>query len=156
VKSHISGVYLWALTKNEDERGWLMECWRTDTLDDEDLPEMSYVSMTLPGKSRGPHEHLDQTDLFIFAGPGDFELHLWEADGYEEVHRVGESCPVAVRVPPGVIHAYKNVSDKPGFVVNCPNRLYAGAGKRYRVDEIRHENNPQFPIGPFPEPKSTV
>jgi dTDP-4-dehydrorhamnose 3,5-epimerase len=107
--------------------------------------------MTLPGVVRGPHEHKDQTDIFCFLGPGDFELHLWEPvrlelsdmsdNAYHEVFRVGEyCCPVAVLIPPGVIHAYKNISDKPGFVVNCPNRLYAGPGKRYPVDEIRHED----------------
>jgi len=26
-------------------------------------------------------------------------------------------------------------------VINCPNRLYAGAGRKEEVDEIRHENS---------------
>jgi hypothetical protein len=28
------------------------------------------------------------------------------------------------------------------MVVNYPNRLFAGNGKREEVDEIRHENDP--------------
>lgn len=147
--SYIDGVVMWDLKRFEDERGWLMECWRADELIDDDIPDMTYVSMTLPGKSRGPHEHKDQTDLFVFAGPGDFEVHLWEKEGgYKETFTFGESCPMAVLVPPGVIHGYRNISDKPGFVINGPNRLYMGPGKRYKVDEIRHEENSKYS---FPE-----
>ena len=30
-----------------------------------------------------------------------------------------------------------------GVVVNCPNRLFMGAGKKEEIDEIRHEDDPQ-------------
>ena len=40
---------------------------------------MAYISQTLPGIVRGPHEHNDQTDYFAFIGPSDFELTLWDA-----------------------------------------------------------------------------
>ena len=39
---------------------------------------MTYVSQTLPGVTRGPHEHVDQTDGFAFMGPSDFKLVLWD------------------------------------------------------------------------------
>ena len=39
---------------------------------------MAYVSVTKPGVIRGPHEHVNQTDMFVFVGPGEFELHLWD------------------------------------------------------------------------------
>jgi dTDP-4-dehydrorhamnose 3,5-epimerase len=42
-------------------------------------------------------------------------------------------------VPPGVVHAYKNIGQDNGIVFNAPNRLYAGEGKKTQVDEIRHE-----------------
>ena len=49
-----------------------------------------------------------------------------------------------VIVPPGVIHAYKNVGREQGIVFNCPNRLYKGWNRKgwipgKGVDEIRHE-----------------
>ena len=50
-----------------------------------------------------------------------------------------------VVIPPGVVHAYKNVSQHPGWVFNAPNRLYAGWGKQRPVDEVRHENDPESP-----------
>lgn len=52
---------------------------------------------------------------------------------------VGESNPAAVWVPPGVVHAYRNIGDVPGLVFNAPNRLFAGRGKEQPVNEIRHE-----------------
>lgn len=148
-KSGISGVVFFPLKSFQDDRGWLCELFRDDRLEEFHRPAMGYVSQTLPGVSRGPHEHESQSDLFCFVGPGDFELVLWQdfgsGDPYKEVHIVGESNPVSVVVPPGVIHAYRNVSDKPGIVFNFPNRLYGGPGGAYPVDEIRHESDPRSP-----------
>jgi dTDP-4-dehydrorhamnose 3,5-epimerase len=56
---------------------------------------------------------------------------------------VGEDNPKSVLVPLGVVHAYQNLGEVPGIVINCPNRLYAGKGKREEVDEIRHEDDPE-------------
>ena len=73
-------------------------------------------------------------------------LYLWDARADSPTHghcmkvAVGESNRQCVVVPPGVVHAYKNVGQTPGWVFNGPNRLYAGAGKRKPVDEIRHED----------------
>jgi dTDP-4-dehydrorhamnose 3,5-epimerase len=107
---------------------------------------MTYVSQTLPGVTRGPHEHQDQTDGFAFIGPSDFRLFLWDirphsaTRGQRTVVVVGASNPMAVWIPPGVVHAYRNIGDVPGLVFNGPNRLYAGWAKREPVDEIRHED----------------
>ena len=50
--------------------------------------------------------------------------------------------PKAVLVPRGIVHAYKNIGCRDGIVINCPNRLYMGAGRRDAVDEIRREDDP--------------
>jgi len=98
--------------------------------------------------TRGPHEHVGQTDYFAFLGPGNLELYLWDArpDSPTYLNRtktlVGEANRQVVIVPPGVVHAYKAVGDRPALVFNLPNRLYAGEGKKSPVDEIRHEDRP--------------
>ncbi len=144
--SSIVGVELRALRVYSDTRGWLAELFREDELAPALRPAMAYISETLPGVARGPHEHRDQTDYFAFVGPGDFRLYLWDARpdsptfGRAEKHLVGHSHRHVVIIPPGVVHAYQNISDVPGWVFNCPNRLYAGPGRRETVDEIRHEN----------------
>ncbi len=142
----IDGVTMRPLRFHHDARGWLVELFRQDELAESRWPAMTYVSATLPGVTRGPHEHFDQTDGFAFLGPSDFRLFLWDtrADSPTRGHRwvveVGASNPMAVWIPPGVVHAYRNVGDVPGLVFNAPNRLYAGWGKTEPVDEIRHED----------------
>lgn len=152
VTSEIEGVVFIPLKKHHDERGWLCELFRGDCLDYQHQPHMGYVSQTEPGVARGPHEHKVQSDLFVFMGPGKFVLQLWEnrdyMEGYKkglgEYHTLGEDEPYAVIVPPGVVHGYRNVSNYPGVVYNFPNQLYAGPGKIYPVDEIRHEDGDKF------------
>jgi dTDP-4-dehydrorhamnose 3,5-epimerase len=147
----IDGVVLRPLGRHEDSRGWLLELFRDDELPPEHRPAMTYLSMTLPGVARGPHEHREQSDWFAFVGPGDFKLYLWDARRDSPSYKcmqalvVGESNRQAALVPPGVVHAYKNISDVPGIVFNAPNRLYAGWGRAESVDEIRHENDPAGP-----------
>jgi dTDP-4-dehydrorhamnose 3,5-epimerase len=50
-----------------------------------------------------------------------------------------------VIIPAGVVHAYHNVGKIPGWVINLPNRLYAGKQRKEEVDEIRHESDPTSP-----------
>ncbi len=146
-EGEIKGVVVRQLKKFFDDRGWLTELFRKDDLDEEFLPAMSYISSTNPGVTRGPHEHWDQADLFCFLGPSNFKLRVWdnrkdsETFGLMMTMVVGEDNPAAVLIPAGVVHGYRNVGDVDGIVINCPNRLYAGAGRKEEVDEIRHEDD---------------
>lgn len=148
----IRDVVVRDLKKFLDERGWLAELFRHDELDEEFYPAMAYVSSTTPGVQRGPHEHVDQADLFCFMGPSNFKLRLWdnradsETFGHVMTLFVGEDNPRSVLVPLGVVHAYRNVGHRPGIVINCPNRLYMGEGRHEPVDEIRHEDDPATPF----------
>ncbi len=148
----IHGVEVRPLSRHSDERGWLIELFRRDEMDAADVPVMGYLSATLPGVARGPHEHRDQADFFGFAGPSDFELYLWDNRPTSPTYLrhvrfvAGESNPATVLIPPGVVHAYRNVGDVLGFVFNGPNRLYRGEGKQAPVDEIRHEDDPTTPF----------
>ena len=144
----IGDVIVNDLRRFTDPRGWLVEIFRNDELDDGLQPVMGYISMTEKGVVRGPHEHVDQADLFCFLGPSTFRVYLWDNRSSSPTFRVrqiitaGVDEPKSIIIPKGVVHAYKNVGDGPGMVVNCPNRLYAGEGKKQPVDEIRHEDDP--------------
>ena len=140
--TELEGVVMTPLKRFADSRGWLSELYRDDELPEGFDPVMGYLSVTHAGVARGPHEHRDQTDGFCFLS-GAFRLTLWEnrpgLPRRKEVHAVGEQNPVFVTVPPGVVHAYENIGDADAFVLNFPDRLYAGRGKKEPVDEIRHE-----------------
>lgn len=145
----IKGVDIRDLQKFADDRGWLAELFRNDELSREFYPVMSYISSSDPGVRRGPHEHVDQADLFCFMGPSSFKLRMWDnrrdSESYNHMMTlvVGANNPKSVLVPAGVVHAYQNVGEVQGIVINCPNRLYMGEGKREKIDEIRHEDDPE-------------
>jgi len=146
-KGIIEGVIINKLNKFIDDRGFLLETFREDNLPSDLRPEMSYISYTRPGVARGPHEHLEQTDIFCFMGPGEFRIKLWdnrkESRSFEccmEI-RGGENNAIRIIVPPGVVHGYQNISPSTdGMVLNYPDKLYRGWDKKEEVDEIRHED----------------
>lgn len=154
--SMIEGVKIYCIKSHIDHRGNSKEIFRFDQEEDKQI-KMGYISWTVPGTSRGPHSHKEQDDLFIFIGPGNFELRLWDcrqlterptkewADENLEAHIVGAINSVKVSVPAGVVHGYKNISEAYGMVINLPNQLYRGINKAHEIDEIKWElesNNP--------------
>lgn len=148
-KGPIEGAAISSVRKYVDERGWLLETFRHDELDKPYFPVMGYTSLTLPGITRGPHEHVDQADLFLFIGPGNFKIWLWDnrknSPTYwnRQVVFGGQDYPLRVLVPPGVVHAYRNVSHGESVVHNFPNQLFMGQNKKSPIDEIRHEDDPK-------------
>lgn len=158
VDGEIRGVFFEVLKPFEDERGWLCEMVRKDDIRDMnrkrrvqiDDPTMTYISLTKAGMMRGPHEHLLQTDIFIFLH-SHFELFLWDARESSPTYRRRlrleplDSEVLRVIVPPGVVHAYRAI-DKDGLVVNCPDKLYKGWQRKQKVDEVRWENRPDSPF----------
>lgn len=144
-EGEIEGVRVRPLAKRPDPRGWLAELFRSDETDPDLMPAMGYVSLTHPGVTRGPHEHAEQTDFFAFVGPGNLEVRLWDQRKGSHTRgnmlslKAGEDNPVMLAVPPGVVHCYRNISDRDCLVLNFPNRLYAGKSHKEKVDEIRYE-----------------
>ncbi len=146
-KGDIEGVVIEKLIKFSDERGFLVETFRVDNLPDNLQPVMSYISYTKPGIARGPHEHLKQTDIFCFIGPGNFRIKLWDNRKESRTYGCcteiigGKDNPIRVIVAPRVVHGYKNISEGvDGVVLNYPDKLYQGWGRKEKVDEIRHED----------------
>lgn len=145
----IEGVIINKLEKFDDSRGWLAEFFRNDQV--AFSPVMGYVSETKPDVTRGPHEHVTQSDFFVFL-IGKFRLYLWDnrqgAKNYRilETYDLGQDQAASVIIPPGVVHAYKCISETPGLVINLPNQLYRGKHKSEEVDEIRWEDDKDSPF----------
>ena len=148
----IRGIELERLPVGEDDRGHLVELFRRDEtrilrrkgiprIED---PPMAYASVTKAGVVRGPHEHLSQTDIFIFMRSV-FIVYLWDNRPSSPTYNVRQRLETSADdynrlfVPPGVVHAYEAVEQ--GLVVNCPDQLFAGWQKQKPVDEIRHEDD---------------
>lgn len=148
----IEGVVVRELRRHADPRGWLCELFRGDELPEGFCPAMAYLSLSLPATTRGPHAHRRQTDCFCFIGPSTFRIVMWDDRPDSPTYRVrqqlwaGADCPLWLLIPPGVVHAYRNVGNEPGLVFNGPDRLYRGHGRREEVDEIRHEEDSNTPF----------
>ena len=146
-QDNIDGVHVVQLVKNVDWRGYLIETFRIDMLPEEIQPQMSYVSYTEAGLVRGPHEHMEQTDMFAFIGPGNFKVKLWDNRKQSKTFRhvmtyfSGLDNPLLIVVPPGVVHGYKNISlTERGMVIVLQNKLLKSLKKNEEVDEIRHDD----------------
>ncbi|MCK5512345.1 MAG: WxcM-like domain-containing protein [Thermodesulfovibrionia bacterium] len=139
----MEGLEIREISLYKDSRGWLGEIIREDEATFK--PLMTYLSMTKPGVVRGPHEHREQTDFFCLIGR--FRLYFWDnrktSTSYKKKETIDTSeIPVIAVVPPGIVHAYKNIGKSNGYVINLPDKLYKGWGKTEQVDEIRYENDP--------------
>ena len=77
-----------------------------------------------------------------------FKVYLWDnrpeskTSGDFFSFEVAENSVMMIMIPPGVVHAYKNIGDIEAIIFNAPDRLYAGVNRKEPVDEIRYENNP--------------
>ena len=146
MESVFPGVVIKEITTIIDSRGYLTELYRLD--EDNYQSAMAYESWTKPGKIRGPHEHTNQTDFFIFPGPGNFVLFLWDnrpelrTFGQQQKLIVGSRNSVKVLIPPGIVHGYKAIGQEKARCLNFPDKLY----KKEAIDEIRWEENPGSPF----------
>jgi dTDP-4-dehydrorhamnose 3,5-epimerase len=143
----IEGIIIKEFRQFDDNRGWLAELFRSDD-PGEYRPEMGYVSLTYPGIVRGPHEHMEQTDYFCFLGT--FSLYLWDnrkdSPTYGNKKVIKDADRLVLIVPPGIVHAYKNSGERDGMVLNFPDKLFAGWGRKEKVDEVRYEQDAGSPF----------
>lgn len=162
LEKRIPDVRCFRLERHSDRRGSTLELFRVDDwqelkvcgfADNFSNLQMGYMSLTRHGVSRGPHEHKFQTDRFIFAGPGVFDIHLWDnRSGVKfplETHLklcAGLVNPLLIIVPPGVVHGYKNIGGELGLAINFPDQLYKGVDRKLEVDEIRWELDKDNPF----------
>lgn len=124
----IDGVKTRKLRLIPDERGYLMEMFRSDWEEFEQFGQV-YVTAVYPGVVKGWHYHKLQTDHFICV-KGMAKVVLYDnRDGSPtrgEVNEffIGEQNPTLLTIPPGVLHGFKGISTEMALIVNVPDRLY--------------------------------
>ncbi len=128
VSGEIDGVVVKALRVIPDDRGRLMEILRSDDALFTAFGQV-YMTTTYPGVVKAWHMHAKQTD-HMCAVSGMFRVALFDdrknsptRGTLQEVY-MGEHRPVLVRIPPGVYHGWRCVSEHEGVVVNVPDQVY--------------------------------
>lgn len=123
-----------------DDRGSLIELWRSDDSID-CQPQMSYWSETNPFFIRGPHQHTQQTDLFVsYKSKMMYMFFDPNQDNKCEYFFTDENKIYTIIVKPPIVHAYRNIGKRCALTGNFPNQLWAGYGKKEKVDEVRYEH----------------
>jgi dTDP-4-dehydrorhamnose 3,5-epimerase len=133
----IDGVWVKDLAVIPDERGRLQEILRAD---DDGFKQFGqvYVSTTYPGVVKAWHLHKVQEDNFCCV-KGMVKLVLYDSRedsptrGTVTEYFIGELNPRLVRVPAGVYHGWKCISQEESIVVNVPTEPY----NRESPDEFR-------------------
>jgi dTDP-4-dehydrorhamnose 3,5-epimerase len=115
---------------NTDERGHLVEMFRSDWDLYDPAPVMAYYSMTYPGVVRAWHRHRrGQVDYFV-CPKGRLTVAIYDdrtespTQGEVDTYVIGEHNPCSVRVPGDCWHGFKAVGTEPAFLVNFPTELY--------------------------------
>lgn len=124
----------------KDDRGMLVELWRTDDEKGNIVPpKMSYWSLTNALVLRGPHEHSSQVDEFI-SWFNRMVYQLYNPETGEMFHFVTDPTKIyRITVGIGIIHSYRNLELRPITTGNFPTSLFMGENKKSPIDEIRHE-----------------
>lgn len=129
----IDGVFLKELTAHVDDRGDVIELWST-AWDDYKSGKVidtlhSYQSATDPGVVKCWHLHAIHTDQFTVTR-GKLQVSLVDIRkdsptfGVANYVIMGEGIPRFMKIPPGIMHGWKALSDKESIVVNYQSHPY--------------------------------
>ncbi len=126
----IHGIDTRTLQVNADERGHLVEMFRSDWDEFDPDPAMSYYSLTYPGIIRAWHRHTrGQIDYFV-CPKGRIKIAVYDdrddspTQGELDTFVIGEHSPQLVRVPGDCWHGFKAIGDEPALLINFPTNLY--------------------------------
>jgi dTDP-4-dehydrorhamnose 3,5-epimerase len=124
----IDGVKLKDLKVFPDDRGMLMEMWRSDDPDFHAFGQV-YVTTAFPGVVKAWHHHERQTDHWVCVA-GLAKVGLW--DGRKGSPTFGETGtvylgienPKLLIIPPGVEHGFTPCGPETCAILNIPDRLF--------------------------------
>lgn len=124
----IQGVTTRDLRVIPDERGYLMEMLRSDWEEFDQFGQV-YITAVYPGVVKGWHYHKIQTDHFVCVqGMAKVVLYDDREDsptrGEINEFFIGSLNPMLVKIPPGVMHGFKGISEEITLIVNVPTELY--------------------------------
>ena len=140
----IQGVQIKKLKIIPDDRGRLMEILRSDEKIFERFGQV-YMTTAFPGVTKAWHFHKKQDDHFTCIS-GRMKLALYDArEGSSTKGEVNDFTisledPMLVKIPKGVYHGFKCVSDKEAVVINVPTMTYNyKEPDEYRVDAFEND-----------------
>lgn len=133
----IDGVKIKDLKVFPDDRGTLMEMWRSDDPDFKAFGQV-YITTAYPGVVKAWHHHEKQTDHWVCVS-GMAKVGMFDGRdgsptrGETQTVYLGIQNPKLLIIPAGVEHGFTPCGSDPCTVLNIPDRLYDYAAP----DELR-------------------
>ncbi|MDH3366191.1 MAG: dTDP-4-dehydrorhamnose 3,5-epimerase family protein [Thermoplasmata archaeon] len=124
----IADVSIRSLRRMVDDRGWLMEIFRSDWPEFQKFGQ-TYMTTCKPGVIKAWHYHKLQWDHFVPI-KGNALIGLYDSregsptKGTIQEVEVWEDEPKFVKIPPLVYHGFTPLDDKEIWVINTPTELY--------------------------------
>ena len=124
----IEGVKVEDLRVLPDDRGYLMEMFRSDSPDFQKFGQV-YMTLVNPGVVKAWHYHKKQTDNFVCVrGMAKVALHDAREDsptkGETNTFVIGWQRQRRLTIPPGVYHGFAAIGTLPAAIINIPTELY--------------------------------
>jgi dTDP-4-dehydrorhamnose 3,5-epimerase len=125
----IDGVVVKNLKRIHDDRGFLMEIFRSDWSEFQKFGQ-TYMTTCRPGIAKAWHYHKLQWDHFVPIR-GNALIGLYDPrDGspskgvLQEIEVKEGEQPKFIKIPPMVYHGFTPMDDKDIWVINTPTELY--------------------------------
>ena len=124
----IDGVITKELKLISDERGWLMEIFRSDWKEFEKFGQV-YLTTAYPGVVKAWHMHRLQNDNFTCI-KGMMKVALYDprknSSTYKQINEffIGEKNIMLISVPSFVYHGFKAIGTQTAYFINVPTLTY--------------------------------
>jgi dTDP-4-dehydrorhamnose 3,5-epimerase-like enzyme len=108
----------------KDKRGCLKKMLMISQLKEDERIEEVYVLFSNQGSVRGNHYHKETLEFFsVISGKAKVALKNLETGAFEELI-LSASNDVILKVPPNVVHAFKNEEEEPFVMLAISSREY--------------------------------
>ena len=108
----------------EDMRGSLKKLLMISQLNEDEKIEEIYVLFSNQGSVRGNHYHKETLEYFsVISGKAKVALKNLETGAFEEMI-LSASNNIILKVPPNVVHAFKNEEEEPFIMIAISSKEY--------------------------------
>jgi dTDP-4-dehydrorhamnose 3,5-epimerase len=146
----IAGVQTLHLSRHTDDRGFLFEIFRArgGRTAESDLArffegapvaQINFTAVDAPGHVKGLHYHLKQEDIWFFPPPSRAKVVLYDIRkesptlGRTQVVVAGDGAEQLVRIPAGVAHGYRPLTNPCALLYMVTEAFDAEAPDEHRI-----------------------
>ncbi len=146
----IAGVRTLRLTRHTDDRGFFLEIFRSQArgvaggelarfFEGAPVAQMNFSAVDADGHIKGLHYHLEQEDIWFFPPPSKAKVVLLDIRkgsptfGRTQVVVAGDGAEQLVRIPAGVAHGYRPLTNPCALLYLVTKAFDPEAPDEYRI-----------------------